>query len=58
MSKLYRHRSRSVRSANPDLVERQRRNLPLNPYDRETFYGGDERGYIDYPRYVDTSVAA
>jgi len=47
-----------VRSANPDLVVRRRRNLPLNPYNRETFYGGDERGYIDYPPYVDTSVAA
>ena len=21
----------------------------LNPYDRATFYGGDERGYTDYP---------
>jgi N-ethylmaleimide reductase len=23
--------------------------LPLNRYDRSTFYGGDARGYIDYP---------
>lgn len=37
--------------ANPDLPERLRRNLPLNPYDRETFYGGDARGYTDYPIY-------
>jgi len=35
--------------SNPDLVERFRLNAPLNPYDRNTFYGGDERGYIDYP---------
>jgi N-ethylmaleimide reductase len=27
--------------SNPDLPERLRRNLPLNRYDRSTFYGGD-----------------
>ncbi|MCW5966527.1 MAG: alkene reductase [Bryobacterales bacterium] len=35
--------------SNPDLVERLRQNAPLNPYDRSTFYGGDVRGYTDYP---------
>lgn len=35
--------------ANPDLPERLRQNAPLNPYDRSTFYGGDARGYTDYP---------
>ena len=25
--------------------------LPLNPYDRSTFYGFDVRGYTDYPEY-------
>ena len=35
--------------ANPDLPERLRRGVRLNPYDRATFYGGDARGYIDYP---------
>jgi len=35
--------------SNPDLTERFRRHAPLNPYDRSTFYGGDERGYTDYP---------
>jgi N-ethylmaleimide reductase len=35
--------------ANPDLPERLRVGAPLNRYDRTTFYGGDERGYIDYP---------
>ncbi|WP_370661549.1 alkene reductase [Pelagibius sp. 7325] len=35
--------------ANPDLVERLRRNAPLNEGDRETFYGGGAKGYIDYP---------
>lgn len=35
--------------ANPDLVERLRRGAPLNTPDRSTFYGGDQRGYLDYP---------
>jgi N-ethylmaleimide reductase len=35
--------------ANPDLVERFAQDAPLNPYDRNTFYGGDARGYTDYP---------
>ena len=37
--------------ANPDLPERLRRDLPLNPYDRSTFYYGGEKGYADYPAY-------
>jgi N-ethylmaleimide reductase len=35
--------------ANPDLVERFRRGAALNAPDPATFYGGGERGYIDYP---------
>lgn len=35
--------------ANPDLVERFRLDAPLNAPDPATFYGGDERGYTDYP---------
>ena len=35
--------------ANPDLVERLRRDAPLNTPDRATFYGGGAHGYIDYP---------
>lgn len=35
--------------SNPDLVARLRDNAPLAPFDPATFYGGDERGYIDYP---------
>jgi N-ethylmaleimide reductase len=35
--------------ANPDLPKRIELGLPLNPYDRTTFYGGDHRGYTDYP---------
>ncbi len=39
--------------ANPDLPERLRRHAPLNEPDPATFYGGDERGYSDYPALAD-----
>ncbi len=39
--------------ANPDLPDRIREGQPLNAYHRDTFYGGDARGYIDYPFYRD-----
>lgn len=35
--------------ANPDLVERLRRDAPLNTPDQATFYGGGAEGYTDYP---------
>ena len=35
--------------ANPDLVERFRVDAPLNEADANSFYGGSEKGYIDYP---------
>jgi N-ethylmaleimide reductase len=35
--------------ANPDLPERFKAGAPLNEPDPATFYGGDERGYTDYP---------
>ncbi|MBS0512465.1 MAG: alkene reductase [Proteobacteria bacterium] len=35
--------------ANPDLVRRLREKAPLNPWDTTTFYGGGEKGYVDYP---------
>jgi N-ethylmaleimide reductase len=37
--------------SNPDLPERLRLGVPLNCYDRSTFYGGDARGYTDYNFY-------
>jgi len=37
--------------SNPDLVERFRRGGPLAAWDKETFYYGGEKGYIDYPVY-------
>ena len=37
--------------ANPDLPKRIELGLPLNRYDRSTFYAFDARGYTDYPEY-------
>lgn len=37
--------------ANPDLVARFKNNSPLNDADRSTFYGGNEKGYTDYPTF-------
>jgi N-ethylmaleimide reductase len=36
-------------AANPDLPARLLAGTPLYEADRATFYGGDERGYTDYP---------
>ena len=36
-------------TSNPDLPYRLRNKLPLTPYVREAFWGGDERGYTDFP---------
>ena len=36
--------------ANPDLVERFETDASLNVPEPATFYGGDEKGYTDYPR--------
>ena len=35
-------------TSNPDLPERFRLNLPLTPYRREAFWGGDEHWYNDF----------
>ncbi len=34
--------------SNPDLPRRLREGFPLTPYNRATFYGGEEVGYTDY----------
>ncbi|ABE50097.1 MULTISPECIES: alkene reductase [Methylobacillus] len=39
----------SLYIANPDLVERFQQDAPLNTPDQATFYGGDAKGYTDYP---------
>lgn len=41
--------------SNPDLPERFAANADLNPYDRSTFYGGNEKGYTDYPAMTQTA---
>jgi N-ethylmaleimide reductase len=38
--------------ANPDLPARLKNGWPLNAPDTERFYGGDGRGYTDYPVYT------
>ncbi len=35
--------------ANPDLITKFRRGLPLQEADQNTFYSGGAEGYIDYP---------
>jgi len=41
--------------ANPDLPKRIQLGLPLNAYDRKTFYTFDAQGYTDYPFYEQRS---
>jgi 2,4-dienoyl-CoA reductase-like NADH-dependent reductase (Old Yellow Enzyme family) len=36
--------------SNPDLAERIQKDLPLAPFNSETFYFGGAEGYITYPR--------
>lgn len=44
---------------NPDLVDRFRKNYPINPIlDFSTFYTPGEKGYTDYPVYADEAVSA
>jgi N-ethylmaleimide reductase len=44
--------------SNPDLPRRIRDGLPLAPYDRDTFYTFDAKGYVDYPVYGEIVDAA
>ena len=43
--------------ANPDLPARLAADAPLNEPDQATFYGGDDKGYTDYPT-LETSSAS
>jgi N-ethylmaleimide reductase len=43
--------------SNPDLPRRLQQGLPLTPYHRPTFYGGEEKGYTDYPAYDEMAEA-
>ncbi|MEM1131285.1 MAG: alkene reductase, partial [Pseudomonadota bacterium] len=44
--------------ANPDLPERYQKAAVLNEPDHTTFYGGDERGYTDYPTLQEGATSA
>ena len=43
--------------SNPDLPRRIQEGLPLTPYDRDTFYTFEARGYTDYPFYNELVAA-
>jgi N-ethylmaleimide reductase len=46
----------SMSLANPDLPERIRKNASLNAPDPATFFGGDAKGYTDYPTLAMTAA--
>ena len=43
--------------ANPDFVERLKSDGPMNQADRSTFFGGGDKGYIDYPTLAQAVTA-
>ena len=43
--------------SNPDLVERFASGATLTPFDPSTFFGGTDKGYIDYPALGETVAA-
>ncbi len=43
--------------SNPDLPRRLQQGYPLTPYNRATFYGGEEKGYTDYPDHDELEQA-
>ncbi|MCA6110970.1 alkene reductase [Bradyrhizobium cenepequi] len=43
--------------SNPDLPRRLRRAYPITPYNRATFYGGEQKGYTDYPAHDEMAQA-
>ena len=43
--------------SNPDLPRRLKSGFPLTPYNRATFYGGEEIGYTDYPAHDELEQA-
>jgi N-ethylmaleimide reductase len=44
--------------SNPDLPKRIQKGLPLSPYDRDSFYTFDPKGYADYPAYEEATATA
>ncbi|CCE09092.1 putative NADH-dependent Flavin Oxidoreductase [Bradyrhizobium sp. STM 3843] len=43
--------------SNPDLPRRLAHGFPLTPYHRPTFYGGEAKGYTDYPVHDEMAEA-
>jgi len=43
--------------SNPDLPRRLQQGYPLTPYNRATFYSGEEKGYTDYPEHDEMAEA-
>ena len=43
--------------SNPDLPRRLQQGYPLTPYNRATFYSGEEKGYTDYPEHEEMAEA-
>jgi N-ethylmaleimide reductase len=43
--------------SNPDLPRRLQHGYPLTPYNRATFYGGEDKGYTDYPAHDEMAQA-
>jgi N-ethylmaleimide reductase len=46
----------SMSLANPDLVERIKKNAPLNAPDPSTFFAGGQKGYTDYPTLANRGI--
>jgi N-ethylmaleimide reductase len=44
--------------SNPDLPARIKHGVAFTPYNRATFYGGEETGYTDYPVHDDLREAS
>lgn len=44
--------------SNPDLPRRIELGVPFSPYDRDTFFTFESKGYVDYPPHEDTPAAA
>lgn len=42
--------------SNPDLDKRIENGISLNKWNSSTFYGGDDRGYIDYPTIAEVEA--
>jgi N-ethylmaleimide reductase len=41
--------------ANPDFVDRVRTGASMNPSKPDSYFGGDSRGYLDYPELAEVA---